>query len=145
MPVLKPYARRLDGIDLSPRMIEKARTRGLYDRLEEADLVTALERQPGQWDLLLAADTFPYLGDLEPLFDAAARALRPAGWFAFSTEDVDAKTYVLKPNGRYGHGQAYIAQVMDGRFALRARETSVLRREGGRAVPGAYYLLQRRA
>lgn len=144
-PVLKPYARRLDGIDLSPRMIEKARTRGLYDRLEEADLVATLEGQAGQWDLLLAADTFPYLGDLAPLFDAAARALRPAGWFAFSTEDVEAETYVLKPNGRYGHGQAYIAQVMAGRFALRARETSVLRREGGRAVPGAYYLLQRLA
>lgn len=143
--VLRPYARWLEGIDLSPLMIEKARKRGLYDRLEEDDLVAALEGQVSRWSLLLAADTLPYLGDLEPLFGAAARALLPGGWFAFSTEDVEGGAYLLKPNGRYGHGRPYVEQVMAGRFEIRAHETGVLRREGGREVPGAYYLLRRLA
>ena len=38
----RPLAARLDGIDLSPAMIEKARARGIYDHLAVADLETAL-------------------------------------------------------------------------------------------------------
>jgi len=32
-PALRPLARRLVGVDLSPEMLEKARARGLYDAL----------------------------------------------------------------------------------------------------------------
>ena len=40
--VFKPLAARLDGIDLSPRMIEKAGERQIYDHLAVADLEAAL-------------------------------------------------------------------------------------------------------
>ena len=40
----KPLAARLDGVDLSPAMIEKARARQIYDHLQVADLQTALGR-----------------------------------------------------------------------------------------------------
>ena len=36
----QPLAARLDGVDLSPAMIEKARARGIYDHLDVADLET---------------------------------------------------------------------------------------------------------
>ena len=63
------------GVDLSPAMIEKARARGIYDHLDVADLESALPRR-AVYDLILAADTLVYLGDLAPLF----RTLAPHIW-----------------------------------------------------------------
>src|SRR5439155_24800722 len=45
--LLRPVASTLVGVDLSPRMIEKARQRGVYDELLREDVVEALRRRPG--------------------------------------------------------------------------------------------------
>src|ERR1700759_1997819 len=48
---------RFIGIDLSPRMIERARGSGLYAEREVADMVQGLRRKPdASADLILAAD-----------------------------------------------------------------------------------------
>jgi len=141
---LKPYARRLAGIDLSAGMLAKADALGLYDRLEVADLLAMLGEASAQWDLLVAADTFPYLGDLAPVFEGAARALRPKGWFLFSAEAADGETYVLKGNGRFAHGLGYIQALAAGSFEIAAHACAILRREAGSPVDGDFYLLQRR-
>ncbi len=142
-PALRPYARRLAGVDLSTGMLAKAEARGLYDDLEVADLVTVLERPGAAWDLVMAADTFPYLGRLEPVFAAAAAALKPGGLFAFSTETCDGEEAVLRPNGRYAHGAGYVAGLCPGRFEFVDHRRTVLRREAGRPVIGDYFLLRR--
>jgi predicted TPR repeat methyltransferase len=54
-------AARLDGIDLSPLMVKKARALGIYDRLAVADIETALNTGNMLYDLVLAADTVVYL------------------------------------------------------------------------------------
>ena len=140
--VLRPAARTLVGVDLSSGMLAKARGRGLYDRLELADLLDVLGQDEGAWDMVVAFDTFPYLGALEEVFAAAARALKPGGWFAFSTEAGADGDYVLQGNGRYAHAAAYIAHLAAGRFALEAQTTAMLRREAGRALDGGYFLLR---
>ena len=81
----KDLAAHLTGIDLSPRMIETARNRGIYDALFIGDI----EHTPfdeGAFDLLLAADTLVYLGDLSTVLDEARRLLKPQGRFLFSVE-----------------------------------------------------------
>ena len=143
--VLKPYARRLIGLDLSGKMLDKARERNLYDRLDLADLVEALAGPSGQWDLICAFDTWPYLGGLGEIFEAAALALRPGGWFTFSTEHAAGDGVTLHGNGRYAHGAGYIETLAAGRFEIVAHEVAMLRREGGRIVDGGYYLLRLRA
>jgi len=140
---LRPYARWLAGVDLSVGMLDQARASGLYDALETADLLDLLARTPGAWDLVLAADAFPYLGRLEPVFDAVAQGLTPGGWFAFSTETHDGDDYVLRGNGRYAHGRAYVEALAAKRFDLVEHEATVLRREAGRPVAGDYFLLRR--
>ena len=83
--LLRPAGRDAGGVDLSPAMIEKARARGVYDRLEAGDLVEAMKKAPRSFDLLVAADVFIYVGDLAPTFEAAARQpppRRPAGLLA---------------------------------------------------------------
>ena len=141
-PLLRPMARRLHGVDLSPGMLAKARALGLYDGLEVADLLDVLGRDAAAWDMIVILDTFPYLGALEAVFEAAARALRPGGWLTFSTEAAETGDYVLQGNGRYSHGDGYITRLAAGRFEIVAQATAMLRREGGRALDGGYFLLR---
>ena len=141
-PVLKPYARRLAGVDLSAGMLAKADARGLYDRLACAELGEALAAAEAPLDLVVAFDTFPYIGALEPVFDAVAAAIAPGGWFAFSTEDIEDGDYVLRGNGRFAHSGSYVAGLAAGRFTVASRTQGVLRREAGRNVRGGYYLLR---
>ncbi|MFI4963828.1 MAG: tetratricopeptide repeat protein [Caulobacterales bacterium] len=142
-PLLRPFARRLAGIDLSEGMLAKARALGLYDSLDTADLLSVLGDPAARWDLMTATDTFPYLGDLEAVFEGAAAALRAKGWFAFSTEAVEGQGFVLKASGRYGHAPRYIERLAAGRFTIVDRATAPIRREAGHAVTGDFFLLRR--
>jgi predicted TPR repeat methyltransferase len=103
--MFKARAARLDGIDLSPAMVAKARARGIYDSLMVGDIETALT---GKYDLILAADTLVYLGDLAKLFGAVVGCLSPDGHFLFTTEAKDGEGFELGPKRRWRHGEAYI-------------------------------------
>ncbi|HEY4125064.1 MAG TPA: tetratricopeptide repeat protein [Rhizomicrobium sp.] len=103
----KDLATRLDGIDLSPAMIEKARTREIYDDLKVADLETALTETTAPYDLLIAADTLVYLGDLAPVFKAATHALKQGGTFLFTVEKAEAG-FELGPKRRWRHSETYL-------------------------------------
>ena len=103
----KAKAARLDGIDLSPAMIEKARARGIYDFLLVGDVETA---HLGKYDLVLAADTLVYLGDLAPLFRTIAPLLSPDGYFLFTTEAKEEGGFELGPKRRWRHSEAYLRE-----------------------------------
>ena len=109
--LFKPRAARLTGIDLSPAMIEKARARDVYDSLIVGDIETALG---GEYDLILAADTLVFLGDLRPVFAAVADHLAPGGFFLFTTEAKEGQRggpgFELGPKRRWRHGEAYLRQ-----------------------------------
>jgi len=98
-------ARRLDGIDLSPAMIAKARARGIYDDLWVGDLETASGDRERRYDLLVAADTLVYLGDLANVFAVSARTLRARGNFLFTVERKEGEGYELGPKRRWRHSE----------------------------------------
>jgi len=102
----KNLASRLDGIDLSPAMIEKARLRGLYDVLAVADIESGFAADA--YDLVLAADTLVYLGDLEATMLGVARALKPDGFFLFTVEKKEGEGFELGPKRRWRHSESYI-------------------------------------
>jgi predicted TPR repeat methyltransferase len=106
--VFQPLAARLDGVDLSPAMIAKAQARGIYDDLVVADLETALGTVGPSYDLILAADTLVYLGDLAAVFRGAAARLAPDGYFLFTTEAKDGDGFELGPKRRWRHSDAYL-------------------------------------
>src|SRR5437764_100008 len=54
--VIRPMARSLVGVDLSPQMLKAARARGGYDELVEGEIVDYLKSARGQFDLVMAGD-----------------------------------------------------------------------------------------
>lgn len=142
--VLKPYASRLDGVDLSQAMVARAAERGLYDDLAVGELVGTLAARQGAYDLVVAADVLVYLGNLEPVMAAARAALKPAGAFAFTVEKAeDAASYVLGAKQRYAHAAAYVADIATAAgFTVALLEDAVTRRDGGRDVPGLVVVLR---
>lgn len=139
----RDLATYLAGVDLSPRMLEKAQQRGIYEELAVADVVAALQQRPQTWDVLLAADVLVYIGDLAPIFAAARSALRPGGWLLFSVEQGETDSFVLREAGRYAHSAVYVRELAD-RYglAVRAEEAAVLRQNLGVDVPGWLYAIQ---
>jgi predicted TPR repeat methyltransferase len=106
----KDIASMLDGVDLSPAMIEKARSREIYRELRIGDLESALEEIGRKYDLLLAADTLVYLGDLKKVFDGAQRRLLPGGSFLFTAEKKEGEGFELGPKRRWRHSESYLRQ-----------------------------------
>jgi predicted TPR repeat methyltransferase len=142
-PQLRPMAASLRGVDLSPNMVERARARGVYDRVDVGDLLDALARERRAFDLLAAADVMTYVGDLAPVFEAAAAALRPGGLFAFSVEAAGGDRFHLQqPSLRYAHSKPYLEHVaaIFG-FEQRSLAPVTIRHEAGQPVPGYLVVL----
>jgi predicted TPR repeat methyltransferase len=139
---LRPFARHLTGLDLSPRMLEFSRARGVYDALEVADLLDFLPRHPRAFGLVAAADVLNYLGDLGPALRGIAGALEPGGLAAFSLESGAGAPYALGPGLRYRHDPAHAA-ALAARAGLRevARRDATLREERSQPVAGVLFVL----
>ena len=110
-PYLKPYAKHLIGVDLSPNMLRKAGELRLYDELICAELVAYLSPLRSQFDAIIAADVLVYIGDLSACLNAAADALVTSGVFCFSTENSAEQDYHLQKSTRFAHHPDYIARL----------------------------------
>ena len=137
-PLLKPFAGTLIGVDLSDRMLEKAKARACYDALEKAELTQFLLANPQHFDAVVSADTLCYFGPLGPVLAAAAGALRPGGWLVFSVEQTtDPAGFRLNPHGRYSHHPDHVADALVGAgFEIAGMRSDTLRDEAGEAVSG---------
>ena len=71
---------RIDGIDLTPQMLERARVKGAYEILEIGD-VNAVDRPSGAYDLVTQLLADEHLADLAPVYREAIRLTGPAGQF----------------------------------------------------------------
>lgn len=144
-PLLRPLACLLEGVDLSPHMLDRARDTGLYDGLYCGEMVGYLRVRPDSVDVIVAADVFVYLGDLKPVFSVARLALRNGGRFAFSVEAHDgAEDFVLRSSGRYAHSRAGIETLARGHgFTVNEITPSILRQESGEDMRGLLVILSR--
>jgi predicted TPR repeat methyltransferase len=143
-PYLRPHARRLVGVDLSARMLEKAAGRGLYDELVAGELTLQLRSSPHGFDIVAASDTLNYFGDLLEVFDAARNALRPGGCLVFTLEHDTGREaqpppagYRLHRDGRYMHAESYVREALaQAGFEVIDLRKDVLRCEGEAYVEG---------
>jgi len=135
------FAREVDhfvGVDLSPRMIARARAGGLYAELEVADMLQGLRgRADTSADLILAADAMVYVADLAPVLAEAARVLAPGGLLAFTAETYDGEGVVIGRGLRYAHAAAHVrASVEAAGLTLSLLEDRSARNEDNAPVPG---------
>lgn len=139
----------IEGYDLSANMLAKAEEKGLYGHLSQADLSLGLAEGrvldfapgPHRADLVVAADVFMYLGDLDPVFSLTQALLATGGHFAFSVEALaDDEGYRLLPSLRFAHSAAYVEALLAVHgFALKARENLVIRMDAGAPVHGMLF------
>lgn len=140
-PLLRPMARRLVGVDLSPKMLSRAAVRGVYDQLNCAELTEWLAACDRTFDLAMAADVLCYFGDLDLAFARVRAVLAPEGRLCCTLEAApeaeSEQSFVLRPHGRYQHPLAYIESSLarSGLEAVRISQ-AVLRYEREESVIG---------
>lgn len=143
----------LVGCDLSRGMLAKAAEKGIYDRLEQADLACPAEAgglvRPGseaeRAGLVTAGDVLMYFGNLDPVFETAAALTAAGGYFAFSVEDGDSQAeWQLQPSLRYRHGEAYMRELCARHgFEVVEAERTPIRRDGDEMIIGLIVLARR--
>ena len=135
------FAREVDhftGIDLSPRMIERARLTGLYAELEVADMAQGLRGKPdASADLVLAADAMVYVADLAPVLGEVKRVLVRGGLLALTLETHGGDGVVLGAGLRYAHGAVRVRAALEAAgLTLSRLEDLSARNEDNTPVPG---------
>lgn len=135
---VRPLAGELTGIDLSRGMLGRARERGIYDHLEEAEITEYLARNPSLFDVIVSADTIVYFGLLDGFAQTAKTALRPGGWLVFTVERLDdAPGFSIGAHGRYLHSREYLVEVLSATgFQELSLDECILRTENGADVRG---------
>jgi predicted TPR repeat methyltransferase len=139
-PLLRPLAQRLLGVDLSAGMLQRAQARGCYDELVQADVAEHLHTLVGPVDVVVAADVFIYIGDLQAVWAGVRRVLAPGGWLALSVEEAsEAADFELRPSSRYAQSARYLQRLAAAQgLVLRHEERGLLRQDQGQDVLGLY-------
>jgi predicted TPR repeat methyltransferase len=138
---------RLEGVDLSPNMIEQACHRGGYDALEIGDMLAFVEKQVTEAvELIFAGDAFCYLDDLAPIFRESARALQSGGLLAFTVETHDGEGVILRDTLRYAHAERYVRETLVAAgVTLVSIDHASTRKEGTVPVPGLVVVAVKRS
>ncbi|HXJ01385.1 MAG TPA: methyltransferase domain-containing protein [Micropepsaceae bacterium] len=141
---LKPWAASLLGVDLSPEMIELARKREIYDRLEVAEITAWLDASEESFDLIVSCDVIIYFGDLHKIVAAAAKRLKPGGLFALSMERGESPPFQLTDTGRYAHHPDHVREVAAAAgLGVAYLDEAFLRMEYGVPVTGLFAVLRK--
>lgn len=144
------WKKTLVGIDLSSKMLNQTRARGVYDRLVCDDLLAAMQKEPSEsYDAITAADVFIYIGKLDEVVEQARRLLRPKGLIAFSIEVLqpvpgEDKAYQLEASGRYSQALSYMTKLSNEHdLTVLEMRPSVIRTEHEQPVNGYLVVWQR--
>jgi predicted TPR repeat methyltransferase len=167
------------GVDISSKMCEITAGTKTYSHVACCDAVVALDVfarniegiSSPLLDMVVVADTFIYLGPLDPSFAASRRALRPGGLLVFSIEDLDQSLMrmpttnindesssiveeadleqavpgwggELLSSSRYAHTPRYIAALAQCYgFIIKSDKEVVLRKESTIDIIGRMYVL----
>jgi predicted TPR repeat methyltransferase len=135
---------RLDGIDLSAKMIDEAGKRAIYTDLIVDDFESALAGLDRSYDLAIGADALIYSGDLGPTLAGVARRLKPGGLFLFTLEKLSSGDWEQTSANRFRHGEAYIRDAASrAGFELLDLVECALRSESREPVAGFAVALKR--
>lgn len=137
----------LVGVDLSSKMVEAARAKGLYDRLAVAEIGAYLAAEiesSSEFHLVVAADVFAYIPDLAAIVSSVARVLAPGALFAFTVETHEGEGAIVGAKMRYAHSADFVrTAVADAGLTLLELRAASTRTENRIPVPGLLIVAQR--
>jgi len=138
---LRGQAGEIIGLDLSERMIDIAEAKDIYDGLYAGEAEAFLaDNDEAAFDLIVAADVLPYLGDLGELAAGAAANLVSGGLLVVSSEllsgDADAPGYAVTPHHRFAHGESYLRAVLAVEYSVLEITDINVRMQDGQPTPG---------
>lgn len=145
------YARLLCGdlLDIfspMPEVLPESVVRVEHSSEKAPESIEASPNKESLFDLVVAADVFVYIGDLDPAFERVVQWLTPGGIFTFSTETHDDQgdvCYKLNDTGRYTHAPSYILKLANThRLEIFSSRAVVLRMNGGKPVNGHVHVLR---
>ena len=110
---LRPYARTLVGVDLSPDMLFKAKEIGLYDSLYKKDLNQYLGEILNHYDTVVAAAVLIHFFNLDNIFFLVRESLKVNGRFIFSIFEETKKNRDLNSFLMYSHSDDYVTELAD--------------------------------
>lgn len=134
----------IDGLDISKKMVEKSREKEIYRNLWSGDVLDVLTSVEEKYQLVIAADVFVYIGNLEPVFNQLVQRMTPDSYFTFSTEHTTESEFFLEKSLRYTHSRPYIEKIASSAgFEFVHFETLKLRKENQQWIAGAAYILHK--
>ena len=140
---LKGFCQEIEGIDLSKKMLAKARQKNVYSKLNHTGIIEYLAQAPLDFDLFLSTDVFVYVGELSEVFRLIKSRNKRHGRLAFSTEHTEKADFFLEASGRYSHSKSYIESLCDKfDYQLLNFSTIDLRKSGSEFIAGGLYLLE---
>ncbi|MEM7543934.1 MAG: methyltransferase domain-containing protein [Pseudomonadota bacterium] len=143
---LEDMVEHFTGVDLAEGMIEIAGEKDLYDRLFIADAIGFMEEAAESWDLIVATDVLPYVGDAASLFKAARARAAGRGWLAFSTETLSSdalngRDWAVTTHHRFAHDADYIYKALHKTgFEVADFRDIMVRREQGNPIMGHLFI-----
>lgn len=135
----------ITGVDLSIRMLEKAREKKLYKELVEGEVSDVMKTmEDSSYDLIISTDVFIYIENIALVLQQSFRLLRPGGMMAFSIELTGNSTPELRVSGRWAQPLDYTRKLVQsvGYHELGYREIP-LRKENGAILPGGLFILEK--
>jgi predicted TPR repeat methyltransferase len=149
-PLIRALCEHLVGVDLSPKMMERASARKCYDELVATELTAFLRGRQRAFDAVVSADTLVYFGALDQVFAAANESLRDAGRLIFTLEALEAldpnatDDYRLEVHGRYAHSENYVRNALAAAsFRVDTLTPHTSRKERDQDVPGFLVVARR--
>ena len=144
-PLLRPNARHLVGVDLSPDMVEQARTQGLYDVLVADDLDRYLATADPHFDAIVCAAVLVHFFEVDQILAKFWRVLSDNGFLALTVfSDADCQKFSVNASGFFSHNPNYVkAAAAEAGFSLVREEHGVHERHGTKEVLGAGFLFDK--
>jgi len=140
----KPFAKNLVGVDLSPKMLEFASQKQIYDSLIPSDLESFLQDNLEKFDLIILGDVLVYTGDIDNIFKLLNLSLAKGGLVIFNTEITNAANFEMNQSGRFSHKQSYIESLAQNHnLKIKLYKETITRMQNNEPCHGHLHVLEK--